>query len=286
MKSNSIKLLGAIAIIAMVATTAPVFAKPDTNRVIATNNKSGRTVTIPQHAKQVADHVFFLGTATDPATGQLVEGVMIINDRQSQAKGGNKGKPDKPGNGGGEDTCYAFLGGGAHWKTTEGYTIDTDNQDNLSPSFVISTITTAIAAWNSEVSTDIFGPETIGQVDGADELQPDGINEVLFADIDSQGAVGVTIVWGIFKGKPDQRQLVEWDQVYDDTDFDFGDADINPSVMDLQNVAVHEVGHAAGLGHPSDNCVDESMYRFVSIGETLKRDLNTGDIAGIVDLYL
>lgn len=150
-------------------------------------------------------------------------------------------------------------------------------------------IKTSVDAWDSEVGFDVFGTEVAGVVDGADTISPDGKNEVMFADIDSPGAVAVTIVWGIFGGRPSNRRLVEWDQVYDDVDYDFGNAedkDFDPSnTMDFLNVAVHEVGHAAGMGHPSDGCTEETMYRYVSYGETLKRDLNTGDIAGIKALY-
>ncbi|TSC73000.1 MAG: peptidase M10A and M12B matrixin and adamalysin [Parcubacteria group bacterium Gr01-1014_38] len=72
----------------------------------------------------------------------------------------------------------------------------------------------------------------------------------------------------------------------DSVDFDFGDATVSgTAVMDFLNVAVHEVGHAGGMAHPSDSCTEESMYRFVSFGETKKRDLHTGDIAGIQSLY-
>ena len=55
--------------------------------------------------------------------------------------------------------------------------------------------------------------------------------------------------------------------------------------MDLLNIAVHEVGHGAGLTHPDQTCVDETMYAYAAEGETKKRTLNDGDIAGIKALY-
>ncbi|MEK0349324.1 MAG: hypothetical protein QQN50_06000 [Nitrosopumilus sp.] len=39
------------------------------------------------------------------------------------------------------------------------------------------------------------------------------------------------------------------------------------------------------MGHPTDDCTEETMYRFAGAGETKKRDLNTGDITGIQRLY-
>ncbi len=55
--------------------------------------------------------------------------------------------------------------------------------------------------------------------------------------------------------------------------------------MDLQNIATHEGGHGAGMDHPDDSCSEETMYRFSQQGETNRRTLHTGDIAGINKLY-
>jgi len=282
----SAKWVTGVTAIAVMLAASPVLAKPDTNRVPATNTKSNRSVVIPAHAVQIADNVFSLGTALDPQSGKIVEGIMVLDNRGNKAKGGQKGKPDKPGgNGDSTSNCYSFIANGAGWKNTEDYRVDPTNIDGMSDSFVRSTIAAAVEVWDSEVTTDVFGVEVAGVVDGVDLQSPDGVNEVLFGNIDSNGTVAVTVVWGIFRGKPSQRQIVEWDQMYDDVDYNFGDADVNASLMDLLNIGVHEIGHAGGLGHPSDSCTEESMFRFVSEGETGMRDLFDGDIAGINALY-
>ncbi|MEK0324046.1 MAG: matrixin family metalloprotease [Nitrosopumilus sp.] len=51
------------------------------------------------------------------------------------------------------------------------------------------------------------------------------------------------------------------------------------------NIAAHKIGHVTGMGHPTDDCTEETMYRFAGAGETKKRDLNTRDITGIQRLY-
>ncbi|MFH1462165.1 MAG: matrixin family metalloprotease [bacterium] len=66
----------------------------------------------------------------------------------------------------------------------------------------------------------------------------------------------------------------------------WGDAAINSTVMDLQNIAVHKIGHGAGLADLYDTvCTEETMYGYSNYGETKKRDLNAGDITGIQELY-
>jgi predicted Zn-dependent protease len=55
------------------------------------------------------------------------------------------------------------------------------------------------------------------------------------------------------------------------------------SSLDLQNVAAHELGHAVGLGHVTDNLL--TMYPTSFAGETLRRSLGNGDRAGMSFLY-
>lgn len=119
----------------------------------------------------------------------------------------------------------------------------------------------------------------------ADTVSTDGQNEVYFADITNSNAIAVTIVWGIFGGPTFNRQLVEWDQIYDDATYDWsmsGEA----GKMDFENIATHELGHSVGMGDLyTSTCSNETMYGYAAYGETKKRDLNTGDIIGVNKLY-
>jgi hypothetical protein len=242
---------------------------PGTNRVLL----------LP--AEAVNSHVIFLGTAIDPQSGRVVEGFVFVHPRDNSAKppwagGGGKDKGGTP--------CYTVLAKDAKWKVTEDYIVDGSNNAGLNANDVSNLIATSLNTWDSEVASNIFGSEVVGAVNGADEISPDGKNEVLFADVSTPGAIAVTITWGIFNGPPSQRELVEWDQVYDDTDFTWSTSGA-ANDMDFQNIATHEIGHALGLGHPEDTCVNETMYRYASEGETNKRDLEIGDVAGIEKLY-
>ncbi len=146
-----------------------------------------------------------------------------------------------------------------------------------------------LETWDSQVAFNVFAEQdtTPEVVNGADTVAPDGHNEMMWGDVSSPGAIAVTIVWGIFYGPPSGRELVEWDMVFDNVDFpNWGDATVDFSVMDFENIAIHELGHSAGLADLyTGQCSEQTMYGYASYGETKKRDLGVGDINGIKALY-
>ncbi len=241
------------------------------------------------------DHAIVpLGKALD--NGREVEGFAIIHFKKgfSHKPGHDRGNGGRGGGGGGDDppvTCFTFLANGTRWKTTESYVVDPTNSRELNVNTVRTLTGISLETWDSEVVFDIFGADTGGTVTrapdsiygGADTSSTDGQNEVMFGDLEAN-VIAVTVVWGIFRGPSFMRELVEWDAVFNDDDFDWsttGDA----GKMDYNNIAAHEFGHSAGMGHPDDSCTEETMYSFGANGETKKRDLNGGDIAGINELY-
>jgi hypothetical protein len=178
-------------------------------------------------------------------------------------------KPDGVGNpGGGGSRCYSLLANGAHWKTIEPYQ---------------TTFSLPVATW--EFNNQIFGRSQGGPVPPFDDDDMDGINTAQFGSYPNPNVIAITVVWGIFAGPPAQRELVEWDLLLNSPAFDFGDAENDPSLMDTEAIATHELGHAAGLGHPGNGCTEETMYAFADHGEIKKRTLEDGDRAGIIELY-
>lgn len=192
--------------------------------------------------------------------------------------------------GGGEDpdtsSCYAFLGKGVEWKEFPvNYVIDPDNQDNLPEEFVVNAMSLGAEEWDNHTGEELFGSYIIDYNSDWDNDAPDGRNELVFGDYPQDGVIAVAIVWGYYTGPPGLRKIVEFDILFD-TDFEWGDAEDNPSVMDLQNIATHEIGHGTGLADLYDTvCVEETMHGYSNEGDTKKRDLNAGDIIGIQTLY-
>lgn len=283
-------------------------AKPFFQAVQISNPIKGEvknTITIPSKAVEVAPGIFYLGTVIKD--GKAVEGYAFIDYKK------NFGKPtgcnydgvcqgwedptcdDCQGSGEGDSNCYEFLAKGAKWRTIEPYWINPSNADNatgststegLDEGFVVSNFAMDIDKWEAAAGTDILGDGSVTYaLLIADTVAPDGLNEVYFGNIAEPGAVGITVIWGIFSGPPKNRELVEWDQVYDNYDYQWSNSG-DPWKMDFESVATHELGHSVGLDDLYDpGCSDQTMYGYIDYGETNKRTLEAGDITGIQKLY-
>ena len=257
---------------------SPAIAIPD-------NASDKAKVKVPENAVEIAPGIFSLGSVIHH--GEVVEGLMVFHHRP----GHSGGPPDRGGNGGGngngDATCFAFLTNeGLKWKgKKEPWLVNSQNTEGLSSSFILSNLHSNIQQWEDASSSNILGDGSLTTtLLVADLSSPDGLNEVYFADIDPDEAIGVTIIWFISGGPPGNRQLIEWDQVYNQVNFNWSSTG-EAGKMDFENISTHELGHSVGLGHPDDSCTEETMFRLASEGETKKRDLNTGDIAGINQLY-
>jgi len=281
MKVLAAMLLSVIMLSSGFMINSPATAAPNENA----NDNAKRTFSLPENAIQIAPGVFYLGSSIHD--GKVVQGIAVFEHKpQHSPKGG--GGPGGGGNGGdgGGEKCFTLISKGAKWKVSpESWIVDAENSGGLIAALVDDKIADAITEWESASPVDILGDGGSGDVDRASiGNTANGANEIMFADISSPGAIAVNISWGIFFGNPANRELVEWDQVYDDEDFDWsfsGEA----GKMDFLNIATHEVGHATGLSHPGDTCTEETMYASAAFGETKKQTIESGDIAGIQELY-
>lgn len=273
-------------IVFLVASGASLAVMPDKKHVSNTKSNNKKPLVIPDTAIQVAPHVFSLGSSTDPGTGKVVEGYLLVHSKRENVK--NQGKKSN-----GTSACYGFVANGAKWQTVEPWLVNATNSSSIPASDIMGLLQSGITKWedatdgvvNGLAAVDILGDGSL-TIDTlvADAASPDNKNEVYFGAITDSNTVAVTIIWGIFGGPSASRQLVEWDIIFDDTKSSWsvtGDA----NAMDFESIATHELGHAVGLADLHTACVDETMYGYSTNGETKKRDLNAGDIQGINTLY-
>ncbi|HUV71924.1 MAG TPA: matrixin family metalloprotease [Clostridia bacterium] len=203
--------------------------------------------------------------------------ITFIHYKKAQAKPPRPGKPAK------ESSCYQFLAKGAKWKEIEPYWINPSNS-GLPGSFANQAIDAGVTEWEKYAQTEIFGQGSLTNSASYNETL-DNLNVASFGQYPNPNVIAITSIWGYFSGPPQWRELVEWDILFN-TNFQWGDAKTNSSLMDLQNIATHELGHSAGMGDLYETvCSAETMYGYSGYGETDKRDLNAGDIKGIQELY-
>lgn len=227
--------------------------------------------------------VVYLGKSFDKKSGKEVEGYAIVH----YAK--NASKPSKPSSG---TTCYGYIAKGAKWKgIPETWVVDSTNS-GLNADYIIQNMSSDISKWEdatdgivgNNLGANILGDGSLGIASSTLGNQLDDKNEVEFANIDNAGAIAVTYIWGVFGGPTFNRQLVEWDQIYN-TAYAWSDSG-EAGKMDFENIATHELGHSVGMGDLYNlSCSTQTMYGYAGYGETDKRDLNVGDIAGISLIY-
>jgi hypothetical protein len=250
---------------------------------------------MPHHSTQLSPNVFYIGEAYDNDRGAMVSGIAILRFKEDIQAVSNLTQEEVEVTSRSESkvesrlsNCYSFYATGAYWKTAEPYIVDPTNTDGMTASFVYDAIASATSQWNGALKRHtIFGNrDQNGVANGIDINTPDGKNEVMFGSIAQSGVIAVTIVWGVFSGPVENREITEWDQLYDQVDYNWGDATVQYSKMDLQDVATHETGHAGGMGDEyAQECSEATMFGYASPGETKKRSLYVSDITGIRVLY-
>ena len=215
--------------------------------------------------------------ARKPDRGPL-EKIVFIHHRKDYVKPPWAGGPGGPnGDDGEEEGYYTFLAKGVKWKSLS---IDVA----IGPGITDSAITASMGEWDEYTSTVLFGSVYYKEDASWDSSSPDGDNELVYGDYPEEGVIAVAIVWGYFRGPPSQREIIEFDILFD-TDYTWSLSG-EPDKMDLQNIATHELGHGLGLGDLYDSSAsEETMYGYSEYGETKKRTLYLGDIAGIQALY-
>lgn len=177
------------------------------------------------------------------------------------------------------DACYKLMG--VKWKSLPvNYAINPSNPQGLAESFVTSAISSGAETWDDATTAELFNNAYSIDYSAQYGVQ-DFKNSIAFSDYGDSNVIAVTSVWYSRATK----QIVEFDQLYN-TRFAWGDATVDSSKMDLQNIATHELGHAVGLSDIySTSCTAVTMYGYSSNGETSKRTLEQPDTTGLQKMY-
>ncbi|MBU1022687.1 matrixin family metalloprotease [bacterium] len=292
-----------LALLATMGIAVAGYKRGNTN---SSASASAKKFSLPANAVEISPGVFYLGKAI--SEGEILGGYAFImyaeNTNDVVAVSASEDQDTK--------SCYGFLSydpekkgtRGAIWKNIENYVVDTANTESLESSFIMDALEASIQKWEDAANVNILGGGTSGTV--ADSVRnsigkvPSNANEIIFADIDDllnvnpdlNDSIGVTIVWGTFDGAIEDQKIYEADIVFNTGDYDWADCTaggvdcVSDGKMDFENVAIHELGHAIGLGDLyKDRCSTQTMYNYSAEGETNKRTLKLGDIAGINVLY-
>ncbi len=202
-----------------------------------------------------------------------IERIDFIHYAKPESPGGGKPGAGKP------ESCYKLMG--VKWKTLPvSYAINPTNPGGLVEEFVTATFAASAETWDAATSVELFSDAyTVDYT--AQYGVYDHQNSIAFGDYPQSGVIAVTSVWYTRVGK----QIVEFDMLFD-TDYAWGDATLDPGVMDFANIATHELGHSVGLGDIySSACSGVTMYGYSDYGETSKRTLEQPDITGLQAMY-
>lgn len=177
-------------------------------------------------------------------------------------------------------SCYKLLG--AKWRSLPINYVINPAVETIVPGAVSAGNETWDAATSKEIFNDAYSLDETADWDGD---SPDGRNEYSMGNYSQSGVIAVTVIWSGIPIGSRGRQIVETDVMFD-TDFAWGNADLNPAVMDMQNITVHESGHVVGLGDIyNSGCSEVTMYGYSGYGETKKRTLEQPDITGLQKMY-
>jgi hypothetical protein len=159
------------------------------------------------------------------------------------------------------------------------YAINPTNSQGLTSAFVTSAISTAAGTWDAATSKNLFNPYSV------DTTAEYGIRDyknsiAIGAYSGSSSTIAVTSIWFTKR-----TGILEFDMLFN-TYYRWGDATTNPSLMDLQNIATHELGHAVGLDDIyTASCSYVTMYGYSNYGDISKRTLEQPDITGLQKMY-
>jgi|GEM_PF-6291054 len=159
-------------------------------------------------------------------------------------------------------------------------------------------ITDAANTWDEAVAPSLFVDESTVIIDDgkkvvnpfSDDYKPDGINLNGFMSLGNY-YLALTALWTDLSKRDGYYSIIESDIVYN-LDFKWTDDEKqarNTGKLDLQSVALHELGHTIGLGDLYTlNDGDVRKYdldQVMNLYDGPQRTLGNGDLAGVQEMY-
>jgi hypothetical protein len=171
----------------------------------------------------------------------------------------------------------AYKLNGPKWGTRQvPYYVNPANSD-ASESAALAAIQAGALAWSAQSNAD-FSWYYMGRTTGSAATK-NGKNEIFFRNESDGGVVARTYWW-----YDSSNRLVDADVIFYDGGWTFyGGSSGCSSGMYIEDITVHELGHALGLGHSADP--DATMYPSVGRCSTGFRTLHADDLAGVEALY-
>jgi len=189
--------------------------------------------------------------------------------------GGRRGKNSLSGNLQAASSGYSYSG--LHWDSTSlpvRYYIN----EAVSDSFRVA-VQQSFQTWEDDLYS--YMDYTYVGTTTVTGSRYDGFNVVSWEYVDGPGSILAQCGYWYY---PYSGHIVEFDIVFDtsETWSSYGE----PGKFDIQNVGTHEAGHTLSLDDLYGQADSEqTMYGYAAPGETKKRTLGTGDVAGIRFIY-
>jgi hypothetical protein len=214
-----------------------------------------------------------MGSASAAPSAKLID-VDVI---KTAAKPGGSANCSNPG---AESGTYALTGWAVQGPKTSTFNTNT-LPSNLTLSATVGAFSSAYQAWSQASQAPAISVGT--STSSSTKPTANHSYELMFGR--TQGsALAITYTWRWSTGEVESDTIFNSSFSWRNLAAGDGCDESAGNVYDVGNIATHEFGHTYGMDHPA-GARFETMYAYGYSGETLKRSLATGDVAGAQAVY-
>ncbi len=204
-------------------------------------------------------------------------------------------------------TAHAWQGQVGKWNLTQsntiGFRIDTSgsSRSGINDGSDVRAIRSALQSW-TDVTCSLIATQDLGDVRGTPRATNDNTNNIWFQSNANDwpygaGTLGITMTSftgrrGACSGNGSRPyrgcDIVDADIQFNEVNYPsnrgrWGTANRGRHI-DIESIAVHEIGHALGLDHPCENCTVDAVMTPSYVGYPF-RYLRQDDTDGICGIY-